>query len=122
METIHDLTEQIPIRHNLTSTIMLLGVAQNLFLSFVLFMKSKDNKSLLYFAFLILSGAFIFLDTYLCYTGLIKYALEWNDSSEVFVLLIGPLLYLSIYRFLKRKLVSLKTGWWHFILPIGYLL
>ncbi|TDS12566.1 AraC family transcriptional regulator [Maribacter caenipelagi] len=122
METIHDLIEQIPIRHNLTSTIMLLGVAQNLFLSFVLFMKSKDNKFLLYFAFLILSGAFIFLDTYLCYTGLIKYALEWNDSSEVFVLLIGPLLYFSIYCFLKRKLVSLKTGWWHFILPIGYLL
>lgn len=122
MQTIHDLIEHIPIRHNLTSTIMLLGVAQNLFLSFVLFIKSKENTSLLYFAILILCGSLVFLDTYLCYTGIIKYVLEWNDSSEVLVLLIGPMLYFSIYGFLKRKSVSLSIGWWHFVLPIFYLI
>ena len=122
MQTIHDLIEHIPIRHNLTSTIMLLGVAQNLFLSFVLFIKSKENTSLLYFAILILCGSLVFLDTYLCYTGIIKYVLEWNDSSEVLVLLIGPMLYFSIYGFLKRKSVSFSIGWWHFVLPIFYLI
>jgi AraC-like DNA-binding protein len=122
MQTIHDLIEHIPIRHNLTSTIMLLGVAQNLFLSFVLFIKSKENTSLLYIAILILCGSLVFLDTYLCYTGIIKYVLEWNDSSEVLVLLIGPMLYFSIYGFLKRKSVSFSIGWWHFVLPIFYLI
>lgn len=122
METFHDLIEQIPIRHNFTSTIMLLGVAQNLFLSIVLFEKSKNNRLLLYFAFLLLFGTLVFLDTYLCYTGLIKHLPEWNDSSEAFVLLIGPFLYFTIYAFLKRKPISIHKGWWHLILPLGYLL
>lgn len=122
MDTLQDLIAQIPIRHNFTSTIMLLGVAQNLFLSIVLFVKSMNNRLLLYFAFLLLFGTLVFLDTYLCYTGLIKHLLEWNDSSEVFVLLIGPFLYFTIYAFLKRKPISIRKGWWHLILPLGYLL
>lgn len=122
MDTLQDLIAQIPIRHNFTSTIMLLGVAQNLFLSIVLFVKSKNNRLLLYFAFLLLFGTLVFLDTYLCYTGLIKHLLEWNDSSEVFVLLIGPFLYFTIYAFLKRKPISIRKGWWHLIVPLGYFL
>ncbi|WP_286827756.1 hypothetical protein, partial [Maribacter sp. UBA4516] len=122
MDTLQDLIAQIPIRHNFTSTIMLLGVAQNLFLSILLFVKSMNNRLLLYFAFLLLFGTLVFLDTYLCYTGLIKHLLEWNDSSEVFVLLIGPFLYFTIYAFLKRKPISIRKGWWHLILPLGYLL
>ena len=120
MQTLNELIEQIPLRHNLTSSLMLIGVVQNLFLSFVLFTKSKGNLPLKYLALLFLSGALVFLDTYLCYTGLIKYILFLNDSTEAFVLMIGPLLYFSIYGFLKRKSIPIKSAWWHFVLPIGY--
>ena len=76
---LNDLIEQIPIRHNLTSSFMLLGVVQNLFLSIVLFTKSKGNLPLTYLGLLIFFGAIVFLDTYLCYTGLMKYILVLND-------------------------------------------
>ena len=117
---LNDLIEQIPIRHNLTSSFMLLGVVQNLFLSIVLFTKSKGNLPLIYLGLLIFFGAIVFLDTYLCYTGLMKYILVLNDSTEALVLLIGPFLYFSIYGFLKRTSISFKKDWWHFVLPLGY--
>lgn len=117
---LNHIIEQIPIRHNLTSSLMLLGVVQNLFLSIVLFTKSKGNLPLIYLGLLIFFGAIIFLDTYLCYTGLMKYILVLNDSTEALVLLIGPFLYFSIYGFLKRTSISFKKNWWHFVLPLGY--
>ncbi|WP_419212769.1 helix-turn-helix domain-containing protein [Maribacter sp. X9] len=89
-------------------------------MSLILFIKSKDNTPLKYFAFLLLFFGLIFLDVYLCYTGLIKHILFLNDSTEVFVLMLGPLLYFSTYGFLKRKPIPIKIGWWHFILPAGY--
>ncbi|MGB3406465.1 MAG: AraC family transcriptional regulator [Jannaschia sp.] len=120
MIALKELIDQIPIRHDLTSSIMLIGVVQNLFISIILFLKSKGNLPLKFLAFSILFGALIFLDVYLCYTGLIKYVMVLNDSTEALVLMLGPMLYFSIYGFLKRKTITFKNGWWHFILPAGY--
>lgn len=69
-----------------------------------------------------MATALVFLDVYVCYTGLIKYVLFLNDSTEVLVLTIGPTLYLAIYCFLKREHVTFKKHWWHFVLPTGYFL
>ncbi|SNR55406.1 transcriptional regulator, AraC family [Maribacter sedimenticola] len=120
MVTINELIDQIPVRHNLTSGIMLLGVVQNIFISLIMLLKSKGNPPLKYLALAILFGAIIFLDVYVCYTGLMKHVLFLNDSTEPLVLLLGPMIYFSIYGFLKRRHISLKQGWWHFVLPVGY--
>lgn len=116
------LIENIPIRHNLISTIMFLGVVQSFFLSIVLLLRSSNNIGLRWLGFSILAIALIFLDVYVCYTGLIKYVLFLNDSTEALVLIIGPTLYLAIYCFLKRENVTFKKHWWHFALPMGYFL
>ncbi len=101
---------------------MFLGVVQSFFLAFVLLLRSSKNIGLRWFGLSILATALIFLDVYVCYTGLIKYVLFLNDSTEALVLIIGPTLYLSIYCFLIRENVTFKKHWWHFILPIVYFL
>ncbi|TLF46861.1 helix-turn-helix domain-containing protein [Maribacter aurantiacus] len=116
------LIEYIPIRHNLISTIMFLGVVQSSFLSIVLLLNSSNNVGLKWLGFSILATALIFLDVYVCYTGQIKYVLFLNDSTEALVLTIGPTLYLAIYCFLKRENVTFKKHWLHFMIPIGYFL
>ena len=116
------LIENIPIRHNLISTFMFLGVVQSFFLAFVLLFRSSKNIGLRWLGGSILATAFIFLDVYVCYTGLIKYVLFLNDSTEALVLIIGPTLYLAIYCFLKREDVTLKKHWWHFVIPTVYFL
>lgn len=101
---------------------MLLGVVQSLFLSLVILVRSKNNIAIRYFGYSLLFSAIVFFDTYLCYTGLIKNILFLNDSSEVFVLLVSPFIYFTIYSITKRTTIKIRTHWWHFILPIGYFL
>lgn len=120
MNVLEQLIEQIPLRHNITSSIMLMGVIQSLFISLVIFIRSKNNYAIIYFGWSFLCSSLVFFDTYLCYTGLIKNVLFLNDSSEFLVLLIFPLVYFSIYGLIKRKPINFKTHWWHFILPFGY--
>ncbi|MDC6388262.1 helix-turn-helix domain-containing protein [Maribacter sp. PR1] len=122
MDQIEQLIENLPIRHNLVSSFMFLGVVQSFFLASVLFLRSGTNTGIKWLAGCMLASAIIFLDTYLCYTGLIKHVMFLNDSTEVLVLLIGPTSYFSIYVFLKRQNISLKESWWHFVIPITYFL
>lgn len=120
MEGIQQVLDQIPIRHNLASHLMFLGIVQGIFLTFVVFVRTKKKSAIRLFAWALLVQILVFTDTYLCYTGVMKYMLHFNDSTEIFVLLIAPTIYFFIYALLERKSVSFKKHWPHFILPIGY--
>ena len=120
MTVLEKLIEQIPIRHNLISSIMLIGIIQTFFISIVIFIRSKKNYGITYLGWTFFFSTIVFFDTYLCYTGHIKNVLFVNDSTEPVVLLIFPFTYFSIFGLIKRSPITLKTHWWHFIFPIGY--
>lgn len=122
MDHLDQLIANIPIRHDIISSLMFLGVVQSFFLAFVLFIKKTHNTGVNWLAGSILASAIIFLDTYLCYTGLIKFLLPFNDSTEALVLLVSPTAYFGIYGLLWRKPINIKKYWWHFLLPVGYFL
>ncbi|MFD2099805.1 helix-turn-helix domain-containing protein [Flagellimonas iocasae] len=120
MEQAQTILQQIPIRYNLASHIMLIGIVQGLFLVLVIFLRTKRDSAIRLFGWSLLVQNLVFIDIYLCYTGLMKYVLFLNDSTEAFVLLIAPTLYFFLYSLLKREPFSLKKQWYHFILPIAY--
>ena len=114
---------QIPIRHNVASMIMLCGLVQGFVLSAVIALRSGPNNQPLR-----LMGGFLFLlslvglDVYLCYTGLMKYTLWANDSTEVFILMLGPLVYFFLRSLLQKERIEFRENWLHFVLPGLYLL
>lgn len=120
MDTIQHIIDQIPIRHNLASYIMFLGVVQAYFLGLVIFIRSKNNSAIRIFGWSLLFQALVCTDTLLCYTGLIKYLIHFNDSTEVFVLLIAPTIYFFVYSLLERKPITFKKHWVHFLVPLLY--
>lgn len=120
MESIQHILDQIPIRHNIASQLMFLGVVQGLFLSILILIRAKKTTATAFLGWTILFQSIVFFDTYLSYTGLIKYALQFNDSTEVFVLLIAPAFYFFIYAALKRKSPSIEQFLPHFVLPLFY--
>lgn len=122
MQELQSVIDQIPIRHNFTSSLMFLGIVQTLFISIVILIRSKKNYAIKYLGWSFLCSGIVFLDTYFCYTGLIKNILFLNDATEFLVLLIFPFTYFSIYGLIKRTPITFKANWWHFILPIGYFL
>ena len=90
MTEVQSLIDQIPIRHNWISMIQLCGIVQGFLLSFVIFYRNRpENQSIRLFGFFIFFISIILTDNYLCYTGLMKYTLPLNDSTEVFVLLLA---------------------------------
>ncbi|MAU17412.1 MAG: hypothetical protein CMH46_17945 [Muricauda sp.] len=121
MEHIQGIFDQIPIRYDLASHLMLLGIVQGFFLAFVIFLRAKRKSAIHLFGWSLMVQCLVFLDVYLCYTGLIKYMLHLNDSTEFLVLLITPTLYFFLYTLLERKPITLKKHWPHFILPVLYL-
>ncbi|MDC8004294.1 helix-turn-helix transcriptional regulator [Aureisphaera galaxeae] len=122
MESLQHIIDQIPIRHDLASHIMFLGIVQAYFLSLVIFVRSKAGSAIRIFGWALLIQAIVCTDTYLCYTGLMKYTLHANDSTEPLVLLIVPSIYFFTYALLERKPIRLKTHWMHFLLPVLYML
>ncbi|MEM8846029.1 MAG: hypothetical protein AAGD17_02895 [Bacteroidota bacterium] len=122
METLQQLINQIPIRHNPASQIMFLGVALGFFLCFIILLRARKNRILVFLALSILFQSLVTLDIYLCYTGLMKYTLEFNDSTEPIVLCIAPSFYFFLFCLLRRENVTLKEHWWHLVLPLGYAL
>ncbi len=101
---------------------MLIGIVQSLFISIVIFARSKKNYAIKYLGWTFFLSSIVFFDTYLCYTGLIKNVLFLNDSTEFLVLLIFPFSYFSIYGLIKRAPITLREHWWHFVLPAVYFL
>lgn len=122
MADVQHILEQIPIRHDLASHTMFLGIAQGFFLSLFIFLRAKKNSAILFLGWTFLFQSTVFLDTYLCYTGMMKHSIFLNDSTEPFVLMIGPMFYFFIYRLLIRRPVTFGKLWFHLVLPIGYAL
>lgn len=104
MSELGHLIDQIPIRHNLVSYFTFIGVFLGFLLAVVIFIQApRDNRALRYFGLLMCCLALVTLDTFLCYTGWMKYTLAWNDSTEPLTLLIAPLMYLSIRFLIVRR-------------------
>ncbi|MDF0715182.1 hypothetical protein PY092_03385 [Muricauda sp. 334s03] len=101
MDDVKVIFDQIPIRHDLSSHIMLLGIVQGFFLAFVIFLRAKRKSAINLFGWSLLVQCLVFLDVYLCYTGLMKYMIHFNDSTEFLVLLITPTLYFFLYTLLE---------------------
>ena len=120
MEVLEELIAQIPIRHDLNSTMMFMGVFLGFFLSAVIFLRAKKGSPVRLFGWALLVQSIVCLDTYLCYTGIIKYVLHLNDSTEALVLLIPTTIYFFMYSLLERSPFSIRKKWWHFVLPVGY--
>lgn len=120
MQAVQHIFDQIPIRHDLSSHIMLLGIIQGFFLAFVIFLRAKRKSAINLFGWSLLIQCLVFLDVYLCYTGLIKYAFHLNDSTEFLVLMIMPTMYFFLHTLLNRKPFNLKKHWPHFLLPMLY--
>lgn len=121
MDELQQIMNQIPIRHNLSSQIMLLGVCQGLFVSILILIKTaKRFVPLRLLGLFILMMALVLLDNYLCYTGLMKYCITINDSTEPILLLWFPLLYLFIHSIFHNNEFNLKEQWYHFLLPFLY--
>lgn len=123
MDELQPLIDQIPLRFDIVSRIVLLGIIQGVFLGLViLFRSGNKNKALKTFAWLLLIQSVVILDNHLCYTGLMKYTLHLNDSTEPLVLLLFPLIYLFIYQLLERKPLLVKKHWIHFLPAVIYAL
>lgn len=120
METLNELIEQIPIKHNLVSQIMFLGVIQGFFIALVLLVRGGNKGTAKFLGVTFLFQSIVFLDNYLCYTGLMKNVLAFNDSTEPFVLCIAPAFYFFLYEVIRRKSLKFKQYWFHFLLPLAY--
>ena len=121
MNEVQSFIDQIPIRHNWTSMIQLCGIVQGFLLSLVIFFQNRPkNQSIRLFGFFIFFVSLILTDNYLCYTGLMKHILHFNDSTEVFVLFLGPTIYFFLKSILTKEKISIRTHWIHFALPIFY--
>jgi len=120
MDDVKIIFDQIPIHYDLASHIMLLGIVQGFFLALVIFLRAKWKSAINLFGWSLLVQCLVFLDVYLCYTGLIKHVIHLNDSTEFLVLLITPTLYFFLFTLLERKPITLKKHWPHFVLPILY--
>lgn len=123
MQELQPLIDQIPLRFDNISRIVLLGIVQGVFLGLVILLRGgSKNKALKTFAWLLLLQSVVILDNHLCYTGLMKHVLHLNDSTEPLVLLLFPLIYLFLYQLLERKPLLVKKHWIHFVPALIYAL
>ena len=120
MDTLQQLITEIPTRHNLVSQIMFLGVVQGFFIAMVLLIRSQKRGTAFFLGLTFLFQSLVFFDNYLCYTGLMKYTIAFNDSTETLVLLIAPTFYLFLYSLIHRKSLRFKKTWFHFLIPVVY--
>ncbi len=121
MNTAQQIIDQIPIRHNAASYFIFLGVFLGFLLSLViLFRTSKKTTAFKIFGWSLLIQSLIAADVFLCYTGLIKYAIHLNDSTEPLIFLLGPSIYFFVYSLLERKTINLKKAWIHLLPSVLY--
>ncbi len=93
-----------PIRIDIFTVFILLGITQAVFLSF--FFLSKKNRQHpynLYQGLLLLAITTVMLEIFLMYSGYIKYALHLVDFSESVSLLLGPMFYFMVKSLIDKK-------------------
>ncbi|SNY99463.1 helix-turn-helix domain-containing protein [Flagellimonas pacifica] len=108
------MVEEIPIRVNLISQILIFGVFLGIYLSYFLIKKSIKTKSPNFFmGFLFLILSLIMLEGWLNYTGYIFKVLVLTNFSEPLNFAIAPVIYLFMSSQLGDK--RTKRDWLHFI-------
>jgi len=123
VESIKHLIEQIPIKHDLVSSVILVGVLLGLLVVAVVFTQADSkNRAIRIFGFLLLVELLIGFDGYLCYTGLIKHTLHLNDLTEPLSLLIGPLLYIFTVSIIHKTNLKSKREFIHYLPAVLYFL
>lgn len=121
METSQYIIDHIPIRHNLVSYFIFLGVFIGILISFVILIRaSYKSTAFKIFGWSLLLQSIIAGDVFLCYTGLMKYVPHLNDSTEPLVLLLAPSIYVFVYSLLEKETVTLKKHWIHILPSIVY--
>ncbi len=121
MNSLQELIDQIPERHNPISYLIFSGVVLGLILSLVIVFRAPgSNRALRYYALLLLCMCIVTFDTWLCYTGWMKYTLAWNDSTEPLTLLLAPLLYLILRFLVLRRPLPAHILWLHFLPALLY--
>ncbi|MBW1297047.1 helix-turn-helix domain-containing protein [Aquimarina litoralis] len=121
MEHTQQIIDAIPIRHNFVSYFISFGIFMGLLISSVILLRtSKKSKAFRVYGWSLLIQSIIATDVFLCYTGLIKYVLHFNDSTEPLVLLLAPSIYLFVYSLLIRKPITIKKHWFHFLPAVLY--
>ncbi len=100
---------------------MVIGIVLGLMLPLAIALKSSPkNNSLRFLGWFLFLQTIIALDVFLCYSGLMKYTLHFNDSTEPLVLLLAPLIYLFVYELLTRQNLVFRKYWFHFLLAVIY--
>lgn len=117
------LRTQIPIHHDLVSSFLISAILIGILMSVVIFTKNRTRiQSLFLLNCFILLITITNIDFYLCYTGMIKYAPCFFNSTEILVLLIGPVLFLFLQTLLTGRRINFKKKSIHLILPVSYFL
>lgn len=123
MTSLDKLIDQIPLRHDLISYLVFSGVLTGILLALVIWVRAPNqNRALKYYALLLCCLSIVTFDTLLCYTGWMKYALPWNDSTEPLTLMLAPLLYLSIRFLIVRRPLPPRIVALHFLPAVLYAL
>lgn len=121
MNELDDLLSKIPIEYDLYSSVIFSGCVVGFILCVVLFLRSdKSFGPPRIFAWLLFIVFLLVVDMFLCYTGLMKNVLHFNDLTEPISLFLGPLLYLYIRSILERREILWKWDIIHLILPLSY--
>lgn len=115
--------QQIPIRHDVFSYLLAFGAFYGLYLAVLIFLRDRrsngQSNSLL--AGLLACIGLVLGDLWLGYTGLMKYTIHLNDTTEFLVLMMFPLLYLIVVTIIRREEIRFRTHYYHFLVPIAYL-
>ncbi|MGB1242565.1 MAG: helix-turn-helix domain-containing protein [Chitinophagales bacterium] len=115
------LLDQIPIQYDLFSLCVFASILLGILIFISILQNNKPENQALYFLGVgILLLSFIKLDFFLSYTGLMKYVLWLNNTSEVLVLLMVLCFYFFIQSLLEQKRIQLQKKWFHFIVPVLY--
>lgn len=121
MNEYESIINQIHIKHDLISSFLFSGLFLGILLSLVILTKNHKKFQPLY----LLNSLIILIiitnaDFYLCYTGLVKFAPWIFNSTEIAVLLIGPIFFFFLQSLLTGKKISIRKKWMHLMLPIFY--
>lgn len=121
MDTLQQLIDLIPIKHDAVSSVILAGVLIGLLVTMIVFIRADSkNQAIRIFGCLLLVELLIGVDGYLCYTGLMKYTLHLNDVTEPLSLTLGPFIYLFTKSIVYKDQLKLKWDGVHFLVPIIY--
>lgn len=117
---IHKAMEAIRPTLDLYTILLLIGLAQGIFLTYFFFINRRSNPTNIILGCLILVLTLSLIEIFLNYTGLIISVIPLYNFSEPLQFLLGPLFYFYVRIYAGRKLP--QPIWIHFLPFVLYLL